>query len=73
MLSERYINDRFLPDKAIDLLDESCACASLVNEDITEYERLKEQLEEYEAEESEVSEQPEIDYAKLAELKTKIA
>ena len=31
VLSERYINDRFLPDKAIDLLDESCACASLKN------------------------------------------
>ena len=30
-LSERYINDRFLPDKAIDLLDESCACAALRN------------------------------------------
>ncbi|HCC02179.1 MAG TPA: hypothetical protein DEP60_05710, partial [Ruminococcaceae bacterium] len=29
VLAERYINDRFLPDKAIDLLDESCACAAL--------------------------------------------
>ncbi|MGN0648948.1 MAG: ATP-dependent Clp protease ATP-binding subunit [Oscillospiraceae bacterium] len=73
VLSERYINDRFLPDKAIDLLDESCACASLVNEDITEYERLKEQLAQYEAQETEVSEQTEIDYARLAELKTLIA
>ena len=31
ILSERYITDRFLPDKAIDLLDESCACAALRN------------------------------------------
>ena len=30
-LSERYVNDRFLPDKAIDLMDEACACASLAN------------------------------------------
>lgn len=73
VLSERYINDRFLPDKAIDLLDESCACASLVNEDITEYERLKEQLADYEAQETAESEKAEVDYAKMAELKTHIA
>ena len=35
-LSERYINDRFLPDKAIDLLDEACACACLRNKAIDE-------------------------------------
>ncbi len=35
-LSERYVNDRFLPDKAIDLLDEACACASLANPAIDE-------------------------------------
>lgn len=35
-LSERYINDRFLPDKAIDLLDESCACAALRNKAASE-------------------------------------
>ena len=33
MLSERYITDRYLPDKAIDLLDEACACAALRNND----------------------------------------
>jgi len=37
VLSERYINDRFLPDKAIDLLDEACACACLRNKAIDEY------------------------------------
>ena len=36
MLSERYITDRFLPDKAIDLLDEACACTSLENKAIDE-------------------------------------
>ena len=35
-LSERYVNDRFLPDKAIDLLDEACACASLANSAVDE-------------------------------------
>ncbi len=73
VLSERYINDRFLPDKAIDLLDESCACASLVNEDITEYEKLKAETEKLRAEESKLGEEAEINYEKMAELKTKIA
>ncbi len=73
VLSERYINDRFLPDKAIDLLDESCACASLVNEDITEYEKLKLEAEKLKAEEDELAEAEEIDYEKRAELKTRIA
>ncbi|MBR0466960.1 MAG: ATP-dependent Clp protease ATP-binding subunit [Clostridia bacterium] len=36
LLSERYITDRFLPDKAIDLLDEACACASLENKSVDE-------------------------------------
>ncbi|MBR0536347.1 MAG: ATP-dependent Clp protease ATP-binding subunit [Clostridia bacterium] len=39
-LSERYINDRFLPDKAIDLLDEACTCANLRNVAISDYEKL---------------------------------
>lgn len=73
VLSERYINDRFLPDKAIDLLDESCACASLENESITEYENLKKKLEEQKKQESELSEASPIDYEKLAEVKTAVA
>ena len=40
ILSERYIADRFLPDKAIDLLDEACACATLGNKAFGEYRRL---------------------------------
>ncbi|MDE7361911.1 MAG: ATP-dependent Clp protease ATP-binding subunit [Oscillospiraceae bacterium] len=73
VLSERYINDRFLPDKAIDLLDEACACASLGNEDITEYEKMKQLIASQKREESELAEDPNIDYARLAELKTTIA
>lgn len=72
-LSERYINDRFLPDKAIDLLDEACACASLGNADITEYEKLKSDLSEQRREESELAGDSNIDYERLAELKTMIA
>jgi len=43
-LSERYISDRFLPDKAIDLLDEACACASLRNKAREEFLRTEEEL-----------------------------
>ena len=39
-LSERYITDRFLPDKAIDLMDEACSCAALRNKDMAEYDTL---------------------------------
>lgn len=73
VLSERYINDRFLPDKAIDLLDESCACASLENESITEYEKLKVEIAEQKRQQSELAEAAEKDYEQLAELKTKLA
>ena len=76
VLSERYINDRFLPDKAIDLLDESCACASLENESITEYEKLKAEIKEQKRLQSELAEVPEKDekdYEQLADLKTKLA
>ncbi len=73
VLSERYINDRFLPDKAIDLMDESCACASLENESITEYETLKKSVEDLKSEEAEQLEQSPMDYERLAELKTEIA
>lgn len=42
-MSVRYINDRFLPDKAIDLLDESCACAALRNTAMDEYDAVSAQ------------------------------
>ncbi len=74
VLSERYINDRFLPDKAIDLLDEACACASLGSPDITEYEKLKSKMAQLRADESWIAaDSPDIDYEKLAEVKMQIA
>ncbi|MDR0919258.1 MAG: ATP-dependent Clp protease ATP-binding subunit [Oscillospiraceae bacterium] len=45
ILSERYINDRFLPDKAIDLLDESCAYCSIAHPEIGEYKKLQQNIE----------------------------
>ena len=46
VISERYITDRFLPDKAIDLLDESCTCASLRNKNLEKYDRSKDKMKE---------------------------
>ena len=46
VLSERYITDRFLPDKAIDLLDEACAAAALRNKAADDYADLKRRREE---------------------------
>ena len=73
VLSERYINDRFLPDKAIDLLDESCACASLGSPAITENEKLKSKLDKLRVEESKLAEENDKDYEKMAEIKMQIA
>ncbi len=53
-LSERYINDRFLPDKAIDLLDEACTCANLRNVAISDYQKLSKRIEELKDEEEEL-------------------
>ena len=49
ILSERYITDRFLPDKAIDLLDESCTHAALRNKDLEEFDRNNARLDELKA------------------------
>ncbi len=74
VLSERYITDRFLPDKAIDLLDESAACASINSDDLTEYEKLIKENKKLEAEESELSSDTEnVNYQRIAEIKTRIA
>ncbi len=68
-LSERYITDRFLPDKAIDLLDESCACTCLRSPEITEYDAaVAKQLELLEQEKA-IQDEIEIDYEKLAKVK----
>ena len=73
VLSERYINDRYLPDKAIDLLDESCACAALRNVSMAEYDASSFELERlHEEEEKLTADGVEPDYEKLAQLRTDI-
>ncbi|MBR4888511.1 MAG: ATP-dependent Clp protease ATP-binding subunit, partial [Clostridia bacterium] len=73
-LSERYINDRYLPDKAIDLLDEACACAALRNKALAEYEEAVRMKEEAEAREAEITAESTVpDYKELAEVRYQIA
>ena len=78
-LSERYITDRYLPDKAIDLLDESCASCNLRHPEITEFFRLQRRIAELEEQERTL-ENPDtdtpdaaIDYEELAKVKTELA
>ncbi len=76
VLSERYITDRFLPDKAIDLLDESCACASLRNKKRDEYEKILKEIEEMKSKEDDITsleEKTDKDYQTLAELRMNVA
>ena len=74
VLSERYITDRFLPDKAIDLMDESCACAALRNASMAEYDTARFELEKLkEQEEQMTADGAEPDYEKLAETRCEIA
>ncbi len=75
-LSERYITDRYLPDKAIDLLDEACACCNLAHPVISEYLEMQKELdrlrqEEADLENADVNEP--IDYERVAERKTRMA
>ena len=71
-LSERYITDRFLPDKAIDLLDEGCARACIRSPEIAEYAKLTKEIKVLEDMEKDISEQQEPDYQALAEVKSKL-
>ena len=74
LLSERYITDRYLPDKAIDLLDEAAACASIKSKDLAEYEGLKLENKDLERELTDLSAETEnIDYERIAEIKTNIS
>ena len=76
VLSERYITDRFLPDKAIDLLDESAAYASLRNVAMEKYDVLTENLNKLKARETEitsVADPDSVDYEKLAEVRSEMA
>jgi len=65
-LSERYINDRFLPDKAIDMLDEACAAAALRNKLADQYSKLVAKISELKRAEEEELSKDNIDYEKLA-------
>ena len=72
VLSERYINDRFLPDKAIDLLDEACACRSIRSKELSELDRITKALAAAESEVSEIEESIEPDFEKLAIAKADV-
>ncbi|NLY43139.1 MAG: ATP-dependent Clp protease ATP-binding subunit [Clostridiaceae bacterium] len=72
ILSERYITDRFLPDKAIDVIDEAGSRANLKNTGLVELVALKEELKKVQEEkENAVSADSIMDYQKAANLKTK--
>jgi len=71
-MSEKYIHDRFLPDKAIDLIDEACSRINLNNKELYEIEVIKNQLAKIADEKEEaVSSDSTEDYQKAADLKTK--
>ena len=74
VLSERYITDRFLPDKAIDLIDEACSDLNLKDPDISRRMQIQRELDDYEKERTmleEKEEKVEGDYARMAELKSR--
>ena len=74
LLSERYITDRFLPDKAIDLIDEACSDLNLKDKGISRRMEIQRELEDYEKERTmleEKEEKEEADYARMAELKSR--
>lgn len=73
VLSERYITDRFLPDKAIDLLDESCTHASLRNKNLEAYDAAQDKIKELKKQEEELRGETEINYEKLATVQYDIA
>ena len=77
IMSEKYIHDRFLPDKAIDILDEACSRINLENKDLYKLEILKRELVKVQAQKEELSEVTETtdaetteDYQRVADLKT---
>lgn len=73
-LSERYITDRFLPDKAIDLMDEACACASLRNTAIDKLYLINKKIANLSTEEEQLEQSVDTpDYEKLATVKSELA
>ena len=72
IMSEKYIHDRFLPDKAIDILDEACSRINLENKDLFKLEMLKQELRQVQSEKEEVvAADSTEDYQKAADLKTR--
>ena len=80
-LSERYITDRFLPDKAIDLLDEACTCANLRNKAISDYELFLKHIDDLKSQEEALVSATETEndeqkknekYAALASIRTEL-
>ena len=72
VLSERYINDRFLPDKAIDLLDDACACTSIRTPEIEEFDALNEELKKHEKLVEDYEQKSDPDYEIIAKEKGEI-
>ena len=73
VLSERYITDRFLPDKAIDLLDEACSDVNLQCKEISQLAELKKERDDYELELRMLNENTESqDYERLALIRSKL-
>lgn len=73
LLSERYVTDRYLPDKAIDLLDEACACASLANKAVDELYAANKKIAEYSVQLEELENELENpDYEKQAMVRVEI-
>ena len=72
VLSERYITDRFLPDTAIDLLDEACASAALGNKKADEYAQLLLKADQLRRDEEEEMGKESIDYEKLANTRAEL-
>ena len=72
IMSEKYIHDRFLPDKAIDILDEACSRINLENKELYKLEMLKQELAQVQAEKEEVvAADSTEDYQRAADLKTR--
>ena len=70
LLSERYITDRFLPDKAIDLIDEACSDLNLHDKNINRRMELRREIEDYDKERDLLQGAEEPDFERLAELKS---
>ena len=73
VLSERYITDRFLPDKAIDLLDEACSDVNLQCKEISRLAELRKERDDYELELRMLTEDTENEhYERLAHVRSKL-